>query len=54
MAAGAAPAPEKKAETKTETVESHESPPVTLKQRIERLFHRIFEGREEHLGGWRQ
>ncbi|HKN16288.1 MAG TPA: hypothetical protein VJX47_05080 [Candidatus Sulfotelmatobacter sp.] len=53
MAAGAAPAPVKKAETKTETLESHESQPVTLKQRIEQLLHKIFEGREEHLG-WRQ
>ncbi|MGA8440130.1 MAG: hypothetical protein WB762_18900 [Candidatus Sulfotelmatobacter sp.] len=54
MAAGApAPALEKKAEAIPETVESHESQPVTLKHRIERLFRRIFEGREEHLG-WRQ
>jgi hypothetical protein len=53
MAAGAAPAPVKKAETTTETAESHESQPVTLKQRIERLFRKIFEGREEHLG-WHQ
>jgi hypothetical protein len=53
MAAGAAPAPEKKAETKTETAETLESQPITLKQRVERLFSRIFEGHEEHLG-WHQ
>jgi hypothetical protein len=53
MAAGAAPAPEKTAKTKTETAESHESETVTLKHRIERLLHKIFAGREEHLG-WHQ
>lgn len=55
MATGAAPAPasEPKAETKTETAETREAQPVTLKQRIERLLGEIFEGREDHLG-WRQ
>ncbi len=51
MAAGAAPAPEKKMETKTETAET--SQPTTLRQRIERKFAEIFQGREEYLG-WRQ
>lgn len=49
MAAGAAPAPEKKADTTTETA----SAPVTLKQRILNLLHEIFKGREDHLG-WHQ
>jgi len=53
MAAGAAPAPERKAEATNETTDAPAAQPVTLKQRIERLFHEIFEGREEHLG-WRQ
>jgi hypothetical protein len=52
MAAGAAPAPEKKADTTTEpthTAKVH----VTLKQRIQNLLHDIFKGREDHLG-WHQ
>jgi len=52
MAAGAAPAPEKKADTTTETTETHNAH-VTLKQRIQNLLHEIFKGREEHLG-WHQ
>lgn len=53
MAAGAAPAPQKKAETKAESTESPESPALTLKQRIAHRLHEIFAGREEYLG-WRQ
>lgn len=53
MAAGAAPAPERKVETKTETVETGKTQPLTLKQRVMRLLSEIFEGREDHLG-WRQ
>lgn len=50
MAAGAAPAPESKADKKTETAKSCEARPVTLKQRIERVLHEIFKGRDEYLG----
>jgi len=53
MATGAAPAPEIKVDTKTEATEACPAQAVTLKQRIERLFREIFEGREEHLG-WHQ
>jgi hypothetical protein len=53
MAAGAAPAPDKNVEATNEITDTPKAQPVTLKQRIERLFHEIFEGREEHLG-WRQ
>jgi len=53
MAAGAAPAPERKVETKTETVETGEARPVSLKQRIINLLCHVFQGREDHLG-WRQ
>jgi hypothetical protein len=53
MAAGAAPAPEPKADKKTEATETCEAHSVTLKQRVERLFSEIFKGREEYLG-WRQ
>ncbi|MGA7218579.1 MAG: hypothetical protein WBX38_09700 [Candidatus Sulfotelmatobacter sp.] len=53
MAAGATPAPELKTETKTETNETIETTPATLKQRIVRVLHDIFAGREEY-SGWRQ
>jgi hypothetical protein len=53
MAAGAAPALDPKGEKKTETTETCAAQPATLKQRIERLIHEIFEGREEYAG-WRQ
>jgi hypothetical protein len=53
MAAGAAPAPETKADTKTGVAETSEGQSVTLKQRFERLLHKIFHGREEYAG-WRQ
>jgi hypothetical protein len=52
MAAGAAPAPQRKMETKTEIAEMKPQA-LTLKQRIGRLLHEIFAGRPEHLG-WRQ
>jgi hypothetical protein len=53
MAAGAAPAPERKTETKTEITETGTARAVTLKQRIVNLLHEIFQGRQDHLG-WRQ
>jgi len=53
MAAGAAPAPEKQIETKTETAETSQPQPTTLRQRIERRLSEIFQGRDEYLG-WRQ
>ncbi|MGA7694710.1 MAG: hypothetical protein WCA76_06755 [Candidatus Sulfotelmatobacter sp.] len=53
MAAGAAPAPETKADTKTEIAETVTAQPATLKERIGRLVHEIFQGREEYTG-WRQ
>ncbi len=53
MAAGAAPAPERKTETKTEALEAVKARPVTLKQRIERLLFEIFEGHEDQAG-WHQ
>lgn len=53
MATGAAPALEPKVETKPETTETPEAGPLTLKQRIKRLLHEIFEGREEYAG-WHQ
>lgn len=53
MAAGAAPAPERKVDTKTEITEAGTAQPVTLKQRIVDLLHEIFQGRHDHLG-WRQ
>jgi hypothetical protein len=52
MATGTVTAREPKGETKTEANVS-ETQPLTLKQRIVRLLHEIFQGREEHLG-WRQ
>lgn len=53
MAAGAAPAPQRKMETKTETAEISKAQPESLKHRIGRLLHEIFAGRPDHLG-WRQ
>jgi hypothetical protein len=52
MAAGAAPAPEKKLESKTEPTESAQAQP-TFKQRFARKMEEIFAGRDEYLG-WRQ
>ena len=53
MAAGAAPAPEKKVATKTETAETSQAQPATLRQRIQRKLLEIFQGRDEYAG-WRQ
>jgi len=53
MAAGAAPAPEVKAETKTETTQTDPASPATLKQRFQKLLHEIFAGHEHHAG-WHQ
>jgi hypothetical protein len=53
MAAGAAPAPEKRIETKDQTNEVSQPESQTLRQRLIRKLHEIFHGREEYLG-WRQ
>jgi hypothetical protein len=53
MATGAVTAREPKVDTKGETPETPQPQPLTLKQRINRLLHEIFEGHEEHLG-WHQ
>jgi hypothetical protein len=53
MAAGAAPAPEKKIEATNETAETSQSQPTSLRQRIERKLTEIFQGHNEYLG-WRQ
>ena len=53
MATGAVTAREPKVDVKTETTETTEAQPLTLKQRFVHLLHEIFMGREEHLG-WRQ
>jgi hypothetical protein len=53
MAAGAAPAPEKKIEAKNETVETSQPQPTGFRQRIERKLTEIFQGHNEYLG-WRQ
>jgi hypothetical protein len=54
MAAGSAPALDKKNEdVQTQTVDAPQGQPETFKQRIVRVLHDIFAGREEHAG-WRQ
>ncbi len=53
MAAGATPAPQKKLETEDEIREKPQSQPESLKERIVRRLHQIFEGHQEYLG-WRQ
>lgn len=53
MAAGAAPAPQKKMENNDEVAQPSDSQPLTLRQRIVHRLHEIFKGREEYLG-WRQ
>jgi hypothetical protein len=53
MATGAVTAREPKVDAKTETTETSEAQPLTLKQRFVHLLHEIFKGREEHLG-WHQ
>jgi hypothetical protein len=53
MAAGAAPAPEVKVDTKTETMPTAPAVPATLMQRFQHLLHEIFAGREDH-SGWHQ
>jgi hypothetical protein len=53
MAAGAAPAPEKKLESKNEAAETSRPQAMTLKQRILQRLHQIFQGHDEYLG-WRQ
>jgi hypothetical protein len=52
MATGAVTAREPKVDAKTQTTETSEALPLTLKQRFTRLLHEIFKGREEYLG-WR-
>jgi hypothetical protein len=53
MAAGAAPAPERKIDAKTEIRETSAPQAASLRQRIVHLLHEIFHGRPDHLG-WRQ
>jgi hypothetical protein len=53
MATGASAAPQQKLETDDEIREKLQSQPESLKQRIVRRLHQIFEGHEEYLG-WRQ
>jgi hypothetical protein len=53
MAAGAAPAPEKKLETKIESAEKPHEQPTTLRRRIAARLLEIFQGRDEYAG-WRQ
>jgi hypothetical protein len=53
MATGAVTAREPKVDAKTETPETSQAQPLTLKQRFVGLLHEIFQGHEEHLG-WRQ
>lgn len=53
MATGAVTAREPKVDAKGETPETPQPQPLTIKQRIDRLLHEIFEGHEEHLG-WHQ
>jgi hypothetical protein len=53
MATGVVTAREPKVDAKTETPEASEAQPLTLKQRVVRVLHEVFHGREEYLG-WRQ
>jgi len=53
MATGTAPTLDPNLRADTEEKQSCESKPATLVQRFKSLLHKIFEGREEHLG-WRQ
>jgi hypothetical protein len=53
MATGAVTAREPKVDVKGDTPETPVPQPVTLRQRIKRLLHEIFAGREDHLG-WHQ
>lgn len=60
MATSAVAAREPKADSTAETVETASETretvapqPATFKQRIAQLLHRIFQGREDHLG-WHQ
>ncbi len=48
MATNAIPAPELSASTAKGAYESY--PPVTLKQRFEKLLREVFEEHEEYLG----
>jgi len=53
MATGSAPALDPNIKPKTEATQSSESQPETFGQRFRNLLHKIFAGREEHLG-WHQ
>jgi len=48
MATGTVTAPEPKVDAKTETAETCTAQPVTLTQRIKRLFSDIFKGHEDN------
>ena len=53
MAAGAAPALDKKKEDIQTHTNASQGQPETFRQRIVRVLHDIFAGREEH-NGWHQ
>jgi len=48
MATGTVTAPEPKVDAKTETAETCTAQPVTLTQRVKRLFSDIFKGHEDN------
>jgi hypothetical protein len=53
MATGTAPALDPNLDPAKQTAQTRESQPQTFKQRFINLMHKMFAGREEHLG-WRQ
>ena len=53
MATGTAPALDPNVDPAKQASQARESQPETFKQRFIILMHKIFAGREEHLG-WRQ
>ena len=53
MAAGAAPAPEVKADTTTEATQAAPAPPATFMQRFQQVLHYIFAERED-TSSWHQ
>ncbi len=53
MATGTAPGLDPNIEPKNQTTEAATSQPETFAQRFKNLLHKIFAGREEHLG-WHQ
>jgi hypothetical protein len=53
MATGPAPALDPNIEPKQQTPQASHAQPGTFAQRFKNLLHKIFAGREEHLG-WHQ